>query len=89
MKENLEDKGLVSIEDQLYNIRMLMFMETSPQSNKYRQILLTDSQYRKISKTLEDSHPSVHKDPTRPDHVDVELTLSDNTYTLPDLNETL
>jgi hypothetical protein len=80
-----EDKGLISIEDQLFNIRMLIFFEASPQSNKYNQVLLTPEQFKKVSKTIEDIFPS---EPAG-EKVNVSIETSTEVYTLPDLKETL
>ncbi len=34
---------------QLYEMRMLVFLEIAPQSNKYRQVLLSPKEYKKMS----------------------------------------
>lgn len=36
----------------VYETRLLLFMECSPQSNRYRQIMLTPEKFRKVSDCL-------------------------------------
>lgn len=66
----------------LYGTRLLVFLEDSPQSNKYRQVILTPEQFKDFSNSI---GTVVNKDG---DDEDVEMTLSDKIYTLPDLQET-
>lgn len=38
--------------DELYTIRMFIYLESSPQSNKYHQIILTREKYKKLSQFM-------------------------------------
>ncbi len=62
-----------------YDKRLLIFLEIEPQSNKYRQIILTPEEFKNTSLTLgkvveQKGTSSV-----------VELEESDEIYNLPDL----
>lgn len=46
-----KDKNFIKI-DGLYEVRIAIMMEESPQSNKYSQIMLTQEQFSKISKFI-------------------------------------
>ncbi len=41
----------------LYNVRLVCFIEESPQSNKYFQLLFTEDQFKEVSKTIESIFP--------------------------------
>lgn len=66
---------------ELYGIRLLIFMEQEPQSNNYRQVLLNPEQFKTLSLTLGEVVSQVGS------KQEVELNFSDETYTLPDLQE--
>lgn len=75
--------------DSLYSVRMLIFIETSPQSNKYQQVMLTDTQYGSVSRAV---HDQFQKDPNHkcmnPECDGIALLISDKVIPLPDLKET-
>lgn len=61
---------------------MLVFLEVEPQSNQYRQVLLTPEQFKKISDA------SVHRTIEQRGNDSIcEHRLSNEIYTLPDLEE--
>lgn len=61
---------------------MLVFLEVEPQSNKYRQVILTPEQFKKVSDA------SVHRTIERRGNDSLcEHILGDEIYTLPDLHE--
>lgn len=64
---------------ELYEQRMLVFIETSPQSNEYRQVHLNKEQFKKVS---DDICVSV-KPADRHGIEEVEIEESDETYFLP------
>lgn len=69
--------------NELYETRMLVFMETAPQSNKYRQVWLTHEQFKEVSKNIS---TLVKVDENNPNKEIREIELSDEVYPLPDLN---
>lgn len=69
--------------NELYETRMLVFMETSPQSNKYNQVMLTPEQYKAVSGEIS---TLISVDKENPNKEIRELDLSEEVYTLPDLN---
>lgn len=69
--------------DELYGIRILIFQEMEPQSNKYCQVFLNEEQFKAMSLTL-----GKFTGETVRDGIDeVELQLSTEEYTLPDLRQ--
>ncbi len=66
---------------ELYTTRLLIFLEDEPQSNTYRQVILTPEQFKTTSLSLGEV---LH---TEGDQQDVALQLSEETYQLPDLPE--
>lgn len=64
----------------LYELRTLVFMETEPQSNQYRQLVLSPGEYADLTSRF----GVVRK--KRNGIEEIELTLSEETYDLPDLN---
>mgnify|MGYP001581381100 CR=1 FL=1 len=71
-----------SLSEEIYSLRMLVFLEEEPQSNKYRQVILTPEQYNVVSVGI--SH---NRRPIGGDMDEVEEHLSSEVYTLPDLQE--
>lgn len=65
----------------LYGTRLLVFLEDAPQSNQYHQVRLTPEQFKRVSDSISNV---VAKNG---DDEDVEVEMSINTYTLPDLQE--
>lgn len=41
--------------EELYTTRLILLMETEPQSNEYRQVRLNEEQFRKMSDALADT----------------------------------
>lgn len=69
---------------ELYSIRTLVFQETEPQSNKYKQIIFTPEEFKRTAETI----GKIIKKSTDESHIDIiEVTLSDEVYMLPDLPE--
>lgn len=72
---------------QLNNMRMLIFLETKPQSNKYNQILLTKQQFKEVSdalgKIFEVKGHSLQDGEIRV----VDIEISDDETLLPDLQQ--
>lgn len=66
----------------LYGTRLLIFLEDSPQSNKYRQILLTSEEFKKASFAIGEVVEQEGTDQT------VKLEMSTELYDLPDLQQT-
>lgn len=67
---------------EMYGTRLLVFLEETPQSNKYRQVLLTKEEFKKMSLSV--------GEPTGKEEGGndvVEMQLSDDLYDLPDLTE--
>jgi len=69
------------ITDQIYGIRLLVFVEDAPQTNTYRQVLFTPEEFKRTSLSIGTvTEKNGHKEV-------IELQMSEETYTLPDLNE--
>ena len=68
----------------LYEQRMLVFMEEEPQSNKYRQVLLNAEEFKRFSMSIGTVTSEKYGDIEM-----VEMKLSDKIYTLPDLPSTV
>lgn len=67
----------------VYGTRLLIFLETKPQSNQYHQILLNEEEFKKVSMTLGKNTGA--KDTNGNDII--ELYHSKEIYPLPDLEE--
>lgn len=65
----------------MYGIRLLIFLESEPQSNKYNQVLLSPEQFKEVSLKLGMVVNQEGNDQT------VSLETSEELYTLPDLRE--
>jgi len=64
----------------IYETRMLVFMETEPQTNKYRQVLLNKDMFKKVSDTLASDVLS------REGELEIiNMLMSEEEYELPDL----
>lgn len=74
-------KDEINYED-LYGLRVLVFMETEPQSNKYHQVLLSPEMFKSMSATLYQKTGKVEGDIE-----EVILKTGDEEYNLPDLPE--
>lgn len=72
--------------DSLYELRMLVFLENEPQSNKYSQVILNNEQFKKLSDCIaEIMGGNVKNDSLRNNYVETDITLSEENYWLPDL----
>ncbi len=69
---------------QLYETRMLIFIETGPQTNKYKQVLVTGEQFKIVSDAI--STISSTEQDLKEGMEARDVDLSDETYELPDLN---
>lgn len=67
----------------LYHQRLLIFLETEPQSNVYNQILVTPEQFKKVS----DAICSIVVPKNGNDIETVSVETSEEIYKLPDLQE--
>lgn len=65
----------------LYGTRLLVFLEDSPQSNQYHQVILNPTQFKRVSDAISNVVGR------NGDDEDVEMELSVDTYKLPDLQE--
>jgi len=66
-----------------YTQRLLVFLEEEPQSNTYRQVLLSADDYKRVSDAIS---IEAFKNPAfKEDYEQVMLALSDDIYPLPDL----
>lgn len=57
MKDETKEK-LISIENDLYELRLLILLETDPQSCRYEQILFTAEQFLKLSNFISNLFPA-------------------------------
>lgn len=70
---------------ELYTLRVLVFLETDAQSNKYNQVCLTAKQFKKMSDAISTELP---EDKTlKKEFRNYETLLSEEEYELPDLQE--
>ena len=67
----------------LYEQRLLVFMENDVGTNKYNQVLLNQEQFKKISDAV--ISKKVDMFDLKPGHEVVEIETSEEEYTLPDL----
>ncbi len=71
----------ISIESDIFGTRLLIFIEESPQSNKYRQVFLNEEEFKKVSFSIGDV---VSED----DGIETVIyKQSEEIYDLPDLRE--
>ena len=75
---------MINIQD-LYTQRVLVFLETEPQSNIYAQVILNIDQYKKITTNIGRAVKAANKNNIEHYHVE----LSDEHYPLPDLPDVL
>lgn len=66
--------------EDLYSVRILVFIETEPQSNRYKQICFSPEKYSEVTKAI--SKGAVEVDTGL---FEQQLPFSFETYTLPDL----
>lgn len=67
----------------LYISRLLVFVEESPQSNLYRQVMLNPVQFKKVS----DAVVTVEKPQDKDGIEQVSFNQSEELYTLPELQD--
>ena len=82
MKVN--ENNEVSIESEVYSTRLLVFIETHPQTNEYHQVFLDKKQFKKVSDAI---IISVKRVEGLSYDEEVELFWSTESYPLPDLKE--
>lgn len=70
------------LKDAMYGTRLLVFVEESPQSNKYRQVILDPEEFKRVSMNLGTVTGKLD-DQTE----NVEIQMSDEIYNLPDLQQ--
>lgn len=75
----IEDLGL-----HIHEQRLLVFLETDAQSNKYNQVLLNETQFKKVSDAIINSART--GEDLKEGMEEVELTTSEKEYTLSDEN---
>ncbi len=81
-----KDENKISIENDVFNIRLLVFMEDEPCSNRYRQVLLSAGARKKVSESI--CEKTGKKRMIGGEEIEeVMVELSDDTYQLPDLRE--
>lgn len=68
--------------NEIYSTRLLVFMEIEPQSNKYNQVYFDEENFKKVSLQI---GKIVGKEDSGLDRV--ELSSSEEEYTLPDLKQ--
>ena len=80
---NMTKKPIKIEHTDIYGVRVLVFMEIEPQSNKYYQILLTPDMYKNMTATI--AHPTGKLTESGLD--EYALNTSEEEYVLPDLSE--
>lgn len=78
MTKRIEDLQL-----HIHEQRLLVFLETDAQSNKYNQVLLSPEQFKKVSDAIINTKRT--GEDLKPEMEEVELTTSEEEYDLPDL----
>ncbi len=81
MKNEME-AGL-EIYEEIYENRLLVFLETGPQTNKYHQVLLNSEHFKKVSDAVTNGRISIED--AREGFEVVEFPTSEEEYGLPDL----
>lgn len=76
----MKNKHSIPLAD-LYEQRVLLFVETASFTNKYRQIYLTEDQYSKMTEYLMSIFPKEQKG----DKIVIKTTESNEIYDLPDV----
>lgn len=67
----------------LYGVRVLIFMETEPQSNKYVQVILSPEMFKNMTETICVKTGNVVREGVD----ETKIKTSEEEYTLPDLPE--
>lgn len=67
----------------IHEVRLLIFFETKPQSNKYHQVMISYPQYNAINNIISTPAPSQANDLPGMQFRDVDI--SNEVYDLPDL----
>jgi hypothetical protein len=71
------------LELHIHEQRLLVFLETDPQSGKFNQVLLNDEQFKKVSDAIITSKRT--GEDLKKDMEEVKLETSVEEYVLPDL----
>jgi len=66
--------------EELYESRLIILLETAPQTNKYMQILLNKEEFKKVSEVIANLSGEKEID----GRVEVDLKVSDEEITLPE-----
>ncbi len=66
--------------EELYTTRLLVFIETAPQSNKYRQVMLNPEEFKKMSFSIGHTVEILPNGDQR-----TEANFSNDTYDIPDV----
>ncbi len=66
----------------IYKVRLLVFMETGPQTNKYQQVALNEAQFKKISNAI-----AISSVKNADGDFDSVVNMEETIYTLPDIQE--
>lgn len=82
----------ISLVDELFKVRMLCFFEDLPQSNRYRQVLMSEAEQNKLMGTLVEifarrNGGTVGTPGKRTVAIQIGKEFSNELYTLPDLRE--
>ena len=62
---------------ELYQVRMIILLETSPQSNKYEQMIFTNKQYSDITKFIHENVYTQNGEWTQMKTLNKEIVLPD------------
>lgn len=68
----------------LYEQRLVVMLETEPQSNKYWQVILDEEQFKKVSNAVSEVFPKGDPTDLKPGYEIKVMTLSEEEYELPD-----
>lgn len=67
----------------LYTRRLVVLLETDPQTNVYQQVVLNASQFKSVSDSIADTFPKGDMQGLKKGHTSHYLNLSSEEYTLP------
>ena len=68
--------------DELYRNRLLVFLETAPQSNKYFQVYFSPKDFERVLNAVDKTFPLI-----APNVRSINLHVSNETYDIPDLKQ--
>lgn len=81
----MQNKNKIIDLGELYTVRVLVFMEKTPQSNEYFQVCLNREQFKEVSSAISRKLPD--DDNLKKGFENCETVISDETYNLPDLQQ--